>query len=380
MVRPLVVSIDGDTKGLEAALGKAGNGISVFGKQVSTKAVVGVAAFAGVAGIAASALIDMTSAAAADRDESAKLASVIAAATGSTQDYTAATDAAIAAGQARAFSDSEVRAGLQPLVTATGDVTLATQQLAIAQDIARLANVDLATASEAVAKADQGQDKALRALIPGLTVGKDATETLANAQKLAAGQADKYGSSTAGVGARVSDAMGELGETIGSALLPILDALLPALLPLIDAFGEIIRALLPVLIPMIKVLAGVLKIVLGVVLQVVKAIASFISAVVEALQKIGELLRKVPLVGDLIGGGTQAVTAAVTAAPTVAGRSASSTATTAPRVQVNITGDPIAIEREVTRALQRYSRRNGTTIEGVTTTTFGRNLASVPGL
>ena len=118
----------------------------------------------------------------------------------------ASIDAAIEAGAAKAFSDSEVRAGLQDLVTATGSAEEANRLLGPAMDIARLAGVDLETASKALAKAHDGNDAALRKLIPGLEKGKTATDTIAEATKLASGQADIYAKSSEGMGKAGSDA------------------------------------------------------------------------------------------------------------------------------------------------------------------------------
>ena len=59
------------------------------------------------------------------------------------------------------------------LVTATGDVTRRPSSSTGAQDIARFAGVDLATAADAVAKAEAGQDGALRKLMPGTREGRD---------------------------------------------------------------------------------------------------------------------------------------------------------------------------------------------------------------
>jgi hypothetical protein len=364
----LVVRINGDTSGLKSALKEADSGLSVFGKSVSVGGVAAMAGLAGAAVVAGKALLDMTMSAAADRDETAKLNATIAAATGSTADYTAAVDAAIVAGQELAFTDSETRAALAPLVTATGDVALATEQLAVAQDIARLAGVDLATAANAVAKADQGQDKALRSLIPGLEVGKTATETLANAQKAAAGQAKLYGNSQAGQSAKMADAFSELGETIGSALLPLLDAILPALLPILRAFGELIKALLPVLVPLIKLLASALGTVLSVLLKVVNALVGFIAKISRAIDLVRDFLGKVPgLSGIKLPGTSSAGTQVGTFGAQTRAISGSSGGS-APGVVINITGDPVTIERTVVRALRTYARRNGGMDLGLGTT------------
>ena len=367
---PLVVKVVGDIKGLTQALDKAGGEVKIFGKGVSVGGVASMAAFAGGAAIAAKALLDMTNAAAADRDEQAKLAKTIANATGSTQDYTAAVDEAIAAGQAMAFSDSETRAALEPLVTSTGDVALATQQLAIAQDLARFAGVDLATAADAVAKAKSGQDKALKTLVPGLKIGADATETLGNAAKVAAGQADTFAKSSAGMAAKSGDALGELGETIGSALLPVLDELLPAILPIVKAFGELIKAVLPVLIPLVRVLAKVLGVALGIVLKVVGAIVRMIGVIADALKGLEELLRKIPGVSgafDAIGGIVGGFSAGTPTGPTVGARAASpGGGSFAGGITINIVGDPLTIERTVVSALRTYGRRNGLSLAGLT--------------
>lgn len=367
----LSIAITGDTKGLTGALKEADSGISVFGKTVSAKGVAGVAALAGGVGIAVAAIAGMTQAAAADRDETNKLAASIAAATGSTADYTAEVEAAIAAGQERAFTDSETRAALEPLVRSTGDVALATSQLALAQDLARAAGVDLATAAEAVAKANQGQDTALARLLPGLEKGATATETLANAQAAAAGQADAFANSTEGSMAKTADAFGEVQEEIGAAFLPVLDAILPALLPILKAFGELVRALLPLLVPLISALGKALGFVADILVRVVKEIVRFITQIKEAIDKVGDFLKQVPLVGDFLGGaGGQAVGFGTLAAggagagTFAAGTQAAgdSAGTSVGNIIINITGDPLSIEREVVRALRTYGRRNGVAI------------------
>jgi hypothetical protein len=354
----LIVRVVGDTKGLSDSLKEADKGLSVFGKSVSVGGVAAMAGLAGAAVVAGKALVDMTMSAAADRDETAKLALTIAKATGTTTDYTDATDAAIAAGQAKAFSDSETRAALEPLIVSTGDMAMATGQLAIAQDIARFAGVDLATAADAVAKANKGQDKALKTLIPGLELGATATETLGNAAKVTAGQSEAFAKSSAGTSARMADGFAEIGETIGQALLPLLDALLPALLPILQAFGQLIKALLPVLIPLIKLLASYLTTMLGVVLKLVTAFVSFIEKITKAIDKLNFLKGiKLPTLPNF--GGQAATTGFVQSATSTRAVGGATGGFSGGGVVINITGDPVSIERSVVKALRTYSRRNG---------------------
>ena len=356
----LIVRIVGDTKGLSDSLKEADKGLSVFGKSVSVGGAAAMAGLAGAAVVAGKALLDMTMSAAEDRDETAKLALTIAKATGSTTDYTAATDAAIAAGQAKAFSDSETRAALEPLIVSTGDMAKATDQLAIAQDIARFAGVDLATAADAIAKANKGQEKGLKTLIPGLELGATATETLGNAAKITAGQSEAFAKSSAGTSARVADGFAEIGETIGQALLPLLDALLPALLPILQAFGQLVKALLPVLIPLIKLLAAYLSAMLGIVLKLVTAFVSFIEKIAKAIDKLNFLKGiKLPTLPNFGGQSAGAAGFVQSATSTRAFGSAAGGFSSGGGVVVNITGDPVSIERTVIKALRTYARRNG---------------------
>jgi hypothetical protein len=364
----LVVEILGDASKLANTLDDAKGEAGGFGSAIGGSAMK-VAAFAGVAGVAVGAIAGMTEAAAAARDEQAKLEQAIAAAGAATADSTAQVEAAIAAGQERAFTDSETRDALQSLVTATGDVGLATEDLAKAQDIARLAGVDLATAADAVAKAHAGQDGPLRKLIPGLEKGATATDTLAAATAAAAGQADLYASSAEGMQARAGDSLGELAETIGAVFLPVLDAVIPALLPLLKAFGTLVTALLPVLIPLVKLLAGALKIAADVLVTLVTWLSKAVDWISTMIGKVGDLLAKLnPLSGfkmpalPFLSSSTAAVAGA--GVSTRAGASTSSSSGS-PTVNVYTTGDSIEAEQAVVRALRRVLRINGGVVPAV---------------
>jgi hypothetical protein len=361
----LVVDIVGDASKLSSSLKSASGDVGGFSSMLGGSAVQ-VAAIAGVAGVAGAAIIGMTQAAAADRDEQEKLTAAIAAATGTTTDYTAEVDAAIAAGQERAFTDSETRDALQSLVTATGDVSTATGLLTQSQDIARLAGVDLATAADAVAKAQAGQAGPLAKLIPGIDKAGSSTEVLAAATKLAAGQADTYAASSAGMSAKAGDAFGELSETIGSVFLPIMDAILPALIPIIKAFGQLVSALLPALIPLIKLVAGALGLVAGVLSTVIGWLVKLVDWVGNAIGAIGRFLSALnPLSGiklpslPFLSSSTSSG-----GAPAGMGRAASRAApafgsSSGPTINVYTTGDSIDAEIAVTRALRRVARLNG---------------------
>jgi hypothetical protein len=231
-------------------------------------------------------------------------------------------------------------------------------------DLARFAGVSLEQAADALAKAHAGQDGALRKLIPGLEKGTTATDTIAEATKLAAGQADVYAASSEGMGKRGSDAFAELGETIGSAFLPIMDEVLPALLPIIEILGELIKELLPLLKPAIEIVVGALKIfievlrtVLGIVRDVVDWIGNLADTIRNAipdLSGIGDLIGSIDLNPFSAAGGG--------AAPAVGARGARAGGASGGggNVVVHVYGgDPRTVERAVRDGYRRWVDRSG---------------------
>lgn len=184
----------------------------------------GIKGLAGPSLALAAALGTIALAAANDEAEQRKLLRVYQNATGTTDDYTAAINAAIKAGQAKAFSDSDVRAALIPLITATGNAAEAQALLGPAMDIARVAGVSLETAASALAKAHEGQAASLARLLPGLDKGANATETIANATLLAAGAAADYATTGVGQIALVTESFMELAEAVGVVFLPVITA------------------------------------------------------------------------------------------------------------------------------------------------------------
>jgi len=293
MALEMLVRILGDASGLSKSLDDATSKGKSWSDGLGATALK-IGAVVGVVGVATAAIATMTQAAADDREEQDHLIATVQAATGSHQDYTDALNATIAAGQDLAFTDTDVRKGLEALVRATGSVTKSQELMATAQDIARASGVDLETASNAVAKAVAGQDGALRKLMPGLAKGKSATDTLRLAQQAAQGQATRYANSTIGQQERVGQSFDELTETIGATFLPILDAIIPALLPVLKAFGTLISALLPVLVPLVKLLAAALGILARGLVSVVNVLIRMVSWLQSAVAWVQRLLNKIP--------------------------------------------------------------------------------------
>ena len=117
-----------------------------------------------------------------------------------------------------AVADDKLRPAFQKFFIATGDVTKSQKLLEIALDASAGTGKDLDSVSQAMAKSLTGSDTALVKLIPSIKGATDPMQVLQDTFKGAAEAAadtDPY--------ARIAIVMGEIQETIGLALLPILE-------------------------------------------------------------------------------------------------------------------------------------------------------------
>ena len=191
-------------------------------------------AAAAIAGIGF-ALVGATKAAMEDQAEQVQLALAL-------ENVTGATDAQIKASEdmiskmslASGVADSELRPALASLVRGTKDIEEANRALALAQDVAAGSGKDLATVSDAIAKAYGGNMKGLQALSPEIkAMIKDGAslEDVMNVLGGSFGGASAAAAATAEGGMkRLGIALAETKESIGAALLPVVEAILPVLL------------------------------------------------------------------------------------------------------------------------------------------------------
>lgn len=353
---PLVVSIVGDTKQLGRSLDDAGDKATGFGRSFDLGMVAKVAGFTVVAGAAVAGLLELGRAAADDAREAAALELAVRNAGAATGDWVGAIDRAIAAGEELAFSDSQVRESLTTLVAATGSMTEATEGLALAQDLARLKGIDLSTATDAVAKAQDGNATALGRLLKLSTEGKDATEILAEAQRLAAGQAELYGDSQAGAADRAGIKLAELGEKVGTFVQPALEALTDAGIAVIDWLTDLAEEHGPAFARGVQKVGDAVAAFMRGVDRVAGWLRGFIALIGDAIQRVRDLIDALLDLtpfgeGDLIdlfGPGL----AVLADGPAVGGPLLAGGPTS---ITINTGADPEA----VVRALSRWVGRNG---------------------
>lgn len=187
--------------------------------------------------------------------------------------------------QSTAFADDQQREALSSLVILTGDLTKAQGMLTTAMDLARWKNIDLGTASDILTKVYAGNMGALSRYGIVIKEGATATEALAEIQKLAADQAEAYGKSAAGQMELLQNNFGDVTETIGGALIPILSDLLKEVMPIIQSF-KVWASENPELLKTIVIVVGAL----GGLMAVLGPILMILPGIVAALPMVGAAL------------------------------------------------------------------------------------------
>jgi hypothetical protein len=207
------------------------------------------------------------------------------------------------------FADDEVRVSLGQLVGVTHDLTAAQNLTSLAADLARSKGIDLATATDIVTKAHEGNGKALKALGVDIGTAKTAAEMLTAIQTNAAGSAETWAATNEGRLTVSQVAVGEAMEKVGK----IVDAVSQVAIPLLaDAFVAVTDFMDQNLGPAFKVIGDNMDIVkvaglaLGVLFGVtlVASLGSYViaagTAAVATIAALGPWLALAAAVGAVI--------------------------------------------------------------------------------
>ena len=233
---PIISEFDG--KGIEKAI-KQFKQLETVGEKAQfaiKKAAIPAAAALGAVTAALGAAV---AAAAEDEAQAAQLALTLNNVTGATEKQVKATEDMISAmSRATGTADSDLRPALAVLVTGTKDIATATEALSLAQDIAIGSNKSLAEVSDALAKAYGGNMKGLQALSPEIKAmikdGASLDEVMNVLGGTFGGAATNAANTAAGKFKILKNSMGELSESIGALLLPIVEKVLPRLQAMAD--------------------------------------------------------------------------------------------------------------------------------------------------
>jgi len=200
------------------------------------KAAVPAAAAVGALGVAA---FDAAKGAIEDAAAQELLAKSISKNTNATDKQIKANEDWIAQqGKLLGVTDDELRPALAKLVTQTGSLEKAQQGASLAMDIAAATGKPLSAVTDAMAKAYGGNTKALAKLDPKLKDlikgGLDAEGAMSVLADTFGGAATTKANTAQGQFQRLQVSLAETKETIGAALLPIIEKVLPFLTKLGD--------------------------------------------------------------------------------------------------------------------------------------------------
>jgi hypothetical protein len=195
------------------------------------KAALPAAAAIGAVGLAA---FDAAKGALEDAAAQELLAKAIGKNTNATDKQIAANEDWISQqGKLLGIADDDLRPALSRLVTQTGSLTKAQEGAALAMDIAAATGKPLSTVTEAIAKAYGGNTAALAKLDPKLKGlikgGLDAEGAMSVLADTFGGAATTKANTAQGQFQRLQLQLSETKETIGAALLPIIEKILPVL-------------------------------------------------------------------------------------------------------------------------------------------------------
>lgn len=245
------VTFDADLDGLKRGTNQAAGEVEGFGGKVEKFGKMAAAAFAAAAAAAATYAIklgvDGVKAAIEDEQAQSKLAQTLKAAAGATDQQVAATEKFISTMQlATGVADTDLRNAMGRLTLSTNDVKKSQELLTLALDISKARGLSLETVSNALGKAYDGQTTSLGKLGIGLSSaelkGKSFNEVQGQLNELFGGAAAKNAETYQGRIDRLKQAFEETKETIGVALLPILDKLLQFvttyILPVFEKFSN----------------------------------------------------------------------------------------------------------------------------------------------
>jgi phage-related protein len=248
--RTLKLSILGDVDNLNKSLKTATKDVETFGdKMGKVGKMVGAAFVAAAAAAGAYAIkigVEGVKAAIEDEKAQTQLALALENATGATTAQIKATEQSILQmSLATGVADDQLRPALGRLVRSTGDITKAQELLTTALDISTATGKPLETVANALGKAYDGNTASLGKLGIGLSAAELKTMNFTQVQSklsdLFGGAAARNADTYAGRIARMQVAFNEAKETIGFALLPILEKMINFInnnaLPIINAFS-----------------------------------------------------------------------------------------------------------------------------------------------
>lgn len=228
---PIISEFDG--KGIDRAV-REFKQLETAGEKaqfaIKKAAVPAAAALTGIAVV----LGDATKAAMEDAQEQANLKLILQNTTGASDDQVQSFEDQISAmSRASGIADTDYRKAFETLVIGSKDTKTAIDDMSLVMDIATGLQMDSATVADALSKAYQGNFKALKNLSPEIKQmvedGADLDQIMAVLGGTFGGAVSENADTAAGQMKILKNSIGETKESIGAALLPVIQKVLPYL-------------------------------------------------------------------------------------------------------------------------------------------------------
>jgi len=342
--RALTLKLIADIDDFNKNLNKGSTEVEGFGGKLEKFGKVAAAAFAAAAAAAVAyagkLAIDGVKAAIEDEAAQVRLAGALERATGATRDQIAAVEQQITkTALATGVADDQLRPALARLAVSTGDTAKAQDLLNLALDVAQATGKPVETVANALGKAYDGNTASLGKLGIGLSAAELKTMSFTDVQgklsELFGGAAAANAQTFEGRMARLRVAFDEAKESVGFALLPIIERLIDFIVNQVvpnfqkfasafdpikqaindnkDSFETLFNFIGDYVIPILSTLAGgALKVVgevfgkiIGIIGNAIDKIEAFINKVRDMVNKVIEAYNRLPLTPNisLIGSG-----------------------------------------------------------------------------
>ena len=337
--RTLKLEILAETKQFIKDMDSSGKEVETFGDKATKMGKVAAAAFAAAAAAAVAyagkLAIDGVKAAIEDEAAQNRLANALKNVTGATEAQIASVEDQITAlSLANGIADDELRPAFQRLATATGDLTKANEGLELALDISAATGKSVEAVSNALGKAYEGNTSSLARLGIGLSTAEIKTLGLDGTMKQLAdtfgGAATVQANTLEGQIARLKIGFDEAKESVGAALLPIIQKMMDYIVntfipmlqraksvavdPIIAAFKNNEQALRDLwnfiktyLVPifegaLVNAITGVGKGIAGIINiigSVVNGIKSLVNGAIDGINAIISAYNRIPILPDI---------------------------------------------------------------------------------
>lgn len=298
---PIISEFDG--KGIKKAVAefKQLEGAGAKAQYAIKKAAVPAAAALGgitaLLGSAAKAAMD-------DAAAQTQMAYQVKNATGATDAQIASLEDWISAqGKLLGVADDELRPALSRLAHQTGSVEEAQRAATLAMDIAAAKGVSLETVTKALEKAYGGNYTALAKLDPGMRdaikSGIDLEDALGMLEGRFSGSATAAANTAAGGMKRLKLSLDETKESIGAALLPVIEKALPKLNEFADWAQKNPELLTQVALAIGGISAAVVVLNAAMATNPLVLMAAGITALVMGFRKLADEMDKINKLGGL---------------------------------------------------------------------------------